>query len=117
MVVTLLGQLGKNLVAVLGATAATPVMASLMASMFKTVPGVGTIAGGMLQGLVQALVTRWIGKVFCAYFRGELAHRDGGLGELAREKWKELTTPEELRKLVRMGREQMQAVSKSDQEA
>ncbi len=107
-VVTLLGQLGKNLIAMLGATAATPVLASLIASLLKTtVPGVGTIAGGLMQGLVQALVTRWIGKVFCAYFRGEMQRRGGGLAELAREKWAELTTAEELRKLVRLGRERM----------
>jgi hypothetical protein len=116
-VVTLLGQLGKNLIATLGATAATPVIAAMIASMLKTVPGVGTIAGGLMQGLVQALVTRWIGKVFCAYFRGELSHKGGGLAELAREKWAELTTAEELRKLVRLGRDHVRRDDDPHQEA
>ncbi|MEX0939376.1 MAG: DUF697 domain-containing protein [Pirellulales bacterium] len=106
-VVTLLGQLGKNLIAMLGATAATPAAAAVVASMLKTVPGIGTIAGGFLQGIVQALVTRWIGKVFCEYFRNEMKRPPGGLAELAREKWEEITRPEELRKLVRAGRERL----------
>ena len=50
-----------------------------MASLLKTVPGVGTIAGGFLQGLVQALVTRWIGGVFIEYFSDEMRQPEGGL--------------------------------------
>ena len=53
--VNLLGQLGKNLLGILGVTAATPAVTAAVASLLKTVPGAGTIAGGVLQGLVQAL--------------------------------------------------------------
>jgi len=48
-IVTLLGQLGKNLVAMVGATAAAPALAAAVGSMLKTVPGIGTIAGGVIQ--------------------------------------------------------------------
>jgi GTP-binding protein EngB required for normal cell division/uncharacterized protein (DUF697 family) len=111
-VVTLLGQLGKNLVAMVGVTAATPAVAAGIGSLLKTVPGIGTIAGGALQGVTQALVTRWIGKIFCQYFRREMQPPLGGLAELARREWTELTQPEQLRKLVQWGREKMQERSK-----
>ena len=91
-VVTLLGQFGKNLVAMVGATAAAPAVAAAIGSLLKTVPGIGTIAGGVVQGLVQALVTRWIGRVFCEYFRNEMQPPPGGLAELARREWAEVTT-------------------------
>jgi small GTP-binding protein len=104
-VVTLLGQLGKNLLAMVGTTAATPAIAAGIASLLKTVPGIGTIAGGILQGLVQALVTRWIGRVFCDYFKNEMQPPPGGLAELARREWAELTTPDQLKKLIQWGRE------------
>jgi uncharacterized protein (DUF697 family) len=103
-IVTLLGQLGKNLLAMVGATAATPAVAAGIASLLKTVPGIGTIAGGILQGLVQALVTRWIGRVFCEYFKNEMEPPPGGLAELARRQWAELTTPDQLKKLIQWGR-------------
>jgi len=106
-VVTLLGQLGKNLIAMVGTIAATPALAAGIASLMKTVPGIGTIAGGVLQGLVQALVTRWIGRVFCQYFRNEMRPPEGGLAELARREWAELTTPDQLRKLIQWGREKL----------
>ena len=106
-VVTLLGQLGKNLIAMVGASAATPAVAAGVASMLKTVPGIGTIAGGDLQGLVQALVTLWIGRVFMEYVRNEMQPPPGGLAELARRKWAEVTRPEQLRKLVQQGRERL----------
>ena len=106
-IVTLLGQLGKNLVAMVGATAAAPAIAAAVGSMLKTVPGIGTIAGGVIQGLVQALVTRWIGRVFCEYFRNEMQPPPGGLAEMARRQWEEVTRPEQLRKLIQMGREQI----------
>ncbi|HEY7688385.1 MAG TPA: DUF697 domain-containing protein, partial [Dongiaceae bacterium] len=104
-IVTLLGQLGKNLVAMVGTSVASPALAAGIASILKTVPGIGTIAGGAIQGLVQALVTRWIGRVFCEYFRREMRPPPGGLAELARREWTSLTQPEELRKLIRWGRE------------
>lgn len=106
-VVTLLGQLGKNLLAMVGTTAATPAVAAGIASLLKTVPGIGTIAGGVLQGLVQALVTRWIGRVFCDYFRHEMQPPSGGLAEVARREWAELTTPDQLKKLIQWGRERL----------
>jgi small GTP-binding protein len=106
-IVTLLGQLGKNLVAMVGATAAAPALAVAIGSLLKTVPGIGTIAGGIIQGLVQALVTRWIGRVFCEYFRNEMRPTPGGLAELARRQWAEVTRPEQLRKLIQMGRERL----------
>jgi hypothetical protein len=106
-IVTLMGQLGKNLVAMVGATAAAPALALAIGSMLKTVPGVGTIAGGAIQGLVQALVTRWIGRVFCDYFRNEMKPPAGGLAELARRQWAEVTRPDQLKKLIQMGRERL----------
>jgi uncharacterized protein len=107
MIVTLLGQLGKNLVAMVGASAAAPALALAIGSLMKTVPGVGTIAGGVLQGLVQALVTRWIGRVFCEYFRNEMQPPPGGLAELARRQWAEVTRPDQLRKLIQRGRQRL----------
>jgi uncharacterized protein len=106
-VVTLLGQLGKNLVAMVGASAAAPALAAAVGSLLKTVPGIGTVAGGAIQGLVQAVVTRWIGRVFCEYFRNEMQPPPGGLAELARRKWAEVTKPEELKKLIQLGRERL----------
>jgi small GTP-binding protein len=106
-IVTLLGQLGKNLLAMVGASAAAPALAAGVASLMKTVPGIGTIAGGIVQGLVQALVTRWIGRVFVEYFRHEMQPPPGGLAELARRKWAEVTQPGELKKLIQMGRERL----------
>lgn len=106
-VVNMLGQLTKNLVAMLGVTAATPAIAAIIASLLKTVPGAGTVAGGMLQGLVQALVTRWIGKVFITYFRNEMTAPPGGLAEIARNQWEEVTQPRELIKLIQAGRKQL----------
>ena len=104
-IVTLLAQLGKNLVAMVGASAAAPALGAAIGSVLKTVPGIGTIAGGVVQGLTQALVTRWIGRVFCEYFRNEMQPPPGGLAELARHEWAEITRPEQLRKLIQLGRE------------
>ncbi len=106
-IVTLLGQLGKNFIAMVGATAAAPALAAGVASLLKTVPGIGTIAGGIVQGLVQALVTRWIGRVFVEYFRNEMQPPSGGLAELARRQWAEVTQPDQLKKLIQLGRERL----------
>ena len=106
-VVTILAELGKNLLTMVGVSAATPALAAGVGALLKTVPGVGTIAGGLIQGLVQALVTRWIGRVFMAYFREGMQPPPGGLAEVAREKWAEVTSPEELLKLVQRGRQQL----------
>jgi small GTP-binding protein len=103
--VSLLGELGKNLLAILGLSVATPAVATAVASLLKTVPGAGLIVGGALQGLVQALITRWIGRVFQAYFRDEMRQPEGGLVSLARREWQRVTTVEELRRLVKRARE------------
>jgi uncharacterized protein len=111
-IVTLLGQLGKNLIAMVGASAAAPALGAAIGSVLKTVPGIGTIAGGVVQGLVQALVTRWIGRVFCEYFRSEMQPPPGGLAELARREWSEVTRPEQLKKLIQLGRDRLTDKSK-----
>jgi small GTP-binding protein len=111
-IVTLLGQLGKNLIAMVGVTAAAPALAVAVGSLLKTVPGIGTITGGIVQGLVQALVTRWIGRVFCEYFRNEMKPPEGGLAEVARRQWEEVTRPEQLKKLIQMGRERLEKKQK-----
>ena len=107
--VKMLAQLSKNLLAMVGATAAAPVAASLLASLLKTVPGVGTLAGGLVQGLVQALVTRWVGNVFVRYLQNEMRDPPGGLVEVARAEWAALTKPESLRRLIHQGREQLKS--------
>jgi GTP-binding protein EngB required for normal cell division/uncharacterized protein (DUF697 family) len=108
-VVTLLAQLGKNLLAILGVSAAAPAVTAAVASLLKMVPGIGTIAGGFLQGIVQALVTRWIGGVFIEYFKNEMQQPEGGLASLARREWQRLTTIEELHKLVKAARANLSA--------
>ncbi len=108
-VVNLLGQLGKNLIAMLGASAASPALAAALGSMLKTVPGIGTVAGGLLQGLVLALVTLWFGSDYRLFFVDVMVARGGGFAELARAKWKEVTRPEQLRKLVQAGRRNLMA--------
>ena len=107
-VVTMLSQLGKNLIAMLGVTAVTPAVAAGVGTLLKTVPGIGTITGGLLQGLVQAVVTRWIGRVFCAYFKNEMKPPPGGLAELARQEWTKQMAAEAIRKLVLAGRTRRQ---------
>jgi small GTP-binding protein len=102
--VTLLAELGKNLLSILGVTAATPAITAAVASLLKTIPGAGTIAGGFLAGIVQALITRWIGAVFVEYFRGEMQQTASSLTAVAREQWQRLTTVDELRKLLRDAR-------------
>ena len=103
--VKLLGEMGKNLLAVLGTSAALPAVTAAVASLLKTVPGVGTVAGGALQGIVLALVTRWIGAVFVEYFRHEMQRPEGGLSGLARRQWDRLTSVAELRRLINAARE------------
>ena len=73
---------GKNLVGFLGAQGASIAVTSVAASLIKTVPLAGTIAGGVLQGAVQALITKWIGAVFIEYFRNEMNTPEGGLAGL-----------------------------------
>ncbi len=102
--VRMLGELGKNLIAILGISVATPALISVFASLLKTVPGAGTVAGGLLQGIVQAVITRWIGAVFIQYFKHEMQKPEGGLAALARREWERVTSVDELRKLVQAAR-------------
>ena len=99
----MVAQAGKNLVASAGVAVATPSVASLAASALKTIPAIGTVAGGLLQGLVQALVTRWIGLVFIDYFRNEMKDPEQAIPELAKSKWSEVTRPAELARLLQEG--------------
>ncbi|MEL7497841.1 MAG: DUF697 domain-containing protein [Planctomycetota bacterium] len=99
-----LGEMGKNLIGVLGAQGATVAVSAVVASVIKTVPFAGTVAGGVLQGAVQALITRWIGMVFIEYFQNEMETPEGGLSGLARRKWEIITTADEIRKLVQTAR-------------
>ncbi len=104
----LLGQLGKNLIAILGVNLAGPAITAGVASVLKAVPGAGWIVGGILQGAVQAFVTRWIGSVFVAYFRDELKKDEkSALASLARREWNRLTTIDELRRFVQAARRQL----------
>lgn len=106
--VTLLAQLGKNLVAILGVHLAAPAVVAGIAAILKgTVPIAGHIAGGALQGVVQALVTRWIGAVFIEYFKTEMTLPPAGLANLARREWQKLTSPVELYKFVQTAREKL----------
>ncbi len=107
--VQLVSQLGKNLVAILGVSLATPAVVAAIASLLKTIPGAGTIAGGLLQGIVQALVTRWIGGVFIRHFKNEMQADQQGLAALARDEWQRVTSVAELRKLVAAAREHFTA--------
>ncbi|MGE0757785.1 MAG: YcjF family protein [Pirellulaceae bacterium] len=100
----LLAQLAKQLVTILGINALGPALAAGVASLLKTVPGIGTVAGGLLQGLAQALITRWIGAVFIRYFQNEMREPPGGLVAMARQEWARLTTLDELRRLVQSAR-------------
>jgi uncharacterized protein (DUF697 family) len=112
--VSMLSQLSKNLLAMVGATAAAPVAASLIGSMLKTVPGVGTLAGGLVQGVAQALITRWVGNVFVRYLQNEMQPPPGGLVEVARAEWRTLTTPDSLRRLISLGREHLSSGARND---
>ena len=102
-----LSEMGKNLIGVLGAQGATVAVSAVVASLIKTIPFAGTIAGGVLQGAVQALITKWIGSVFIEYFRNEMQTPEGGLSGLARRKWEVVTSVDELRKLVQTAREKL----------
>ncbi|MEQ1932795.1 MAG: GTP-binding protein [Fimbriimonadaceae bacterium] len=97
----LASELGMNLATVLGTSAVLPALGAAVATGIKAVPGVGTIVGGALQGVIQALVTRWIGLVLMEHFRDSTQLRSGSLMDLARKKWSELTTPAALANLAK----------------
>ena len=113
-IVSLLGQLGKNLIAIVGASAATPAIAAAVAALLKSVPGAGTIAGGMLQGIVQAITTRWIGLVFMGYFQNEMQQTEGGMASLARREWERVTALQELHKVVQIARNKFSSATMED---
>ena len=100
-----LTEMGKNLIGFLGVQGATVAVTTVAASLIKTVPFAGTIAGGALQGVVQALITKWIGATFIEYFRNEMQAPEGGLASLTRRQWEALTTVDEIRKLVQTARD------------
>ena len=102
-----LGEMGKNLIGFLGAHGAAVAVTSVVASLIKSVPFAGTIAGGVMQGAVQALITKWIGAVFIEYFRNEMQTPEGGLAGLARRQWELVTAADELRKLVQSARHKL----------
>jgi len=110
--VKLVGELGKNLFSILGATAVTP----LISSMLKGIPGIGTLAGGAMQGLVQILITRWIGAVFIEYFSHEMNFAEGGMTAVARRQWEHVTSISELKKLVDMARRHFAHSDETDTE-
>jgi uncharacterized protein len=83
--------------------AATMGTASLAASAIKSFPGMGTLAGGAMQGLTQALMARWVGKIFIEYFRHDRKPPEGSLEALARAQWEGVTKPVELDLLIREG--------------
>ena len=107
MAKTWLGEMGKNLIGFLGAYGAGVAITAVTASLIKTVPFAGTFAGGVLQGAVQALITKWIGSVFIEYFRNEMRTPEGGMAGLARRKWEKVMAVDELRKLVQTARSKL----------
>ena len=111
--VNLLSQLGKNLIAILGVNAAAPMLTAALASLLKTVPIAGTITGGALQGIVQALVTRWIGLVFMDYLKSEMKMPPDGLANLARRQWQQLTSPTELVKFLQEAKARLLSSNKA----
>jgi uncharacterized protein (DUF697 family)/GTP-binding protein EngB required for normal cell division len=106
-----LGEMGKNLIGVVGATGASVGVAAIVGSMVKTVPVAGTIAGGVLQGAVQALITKWIGATFIEYFRNEMQTPEGGLAGLARRQWENVTSINELRQIVKAARDKFRGIA------
>ena len=106
-----LGEMAKNLVSVVGVSGASVGVAAVVSSLVKSVPMAGWVAGAALQGIVQALITKWIGYTFVQYFRDEMRTPEGGLAALARRQWQEITRLDELRKLVQVARGKMKGDS------
>jgi uncharacterized protein len=95
----LVDKLWKNLAAIGGASA--------VASLLKAVPGVGTVAGGAMQGIVQAVVTQWIGRTFMTYFRGGMKMDYPSLEDEARRQWDVVTEASSLAELARQALERV----------
>ena len=66
------------------------------------------LTAGALQGIVQGLVTRWIGLVFIAYFKADMKLPPEGLANLARREWQRLTAPTELVNFLHEARQKLQ---------
>ncbi len=99
----MLKEMSKNLVSVLGSHAVTPLIGTMLGSALKTVPGIGTLTGGAVQGLTQALVTRWIGRVFIEFFKDEMRPPKGGLAALARRQWDKVSQVKEIADMAKAG--------------
>lgn len=100
----LLGEL-KRLAATMGT-------ASLGASAIKSFPGMGTLAGGIVQGLTQALIARWVGRIFIEFFRHDMRPPEGSLEALARNEWEYVTKPVELNWLIKEGLDRLKGGEK-----
>ncbi len=112
----LLNQLMKNLYASLGASALAPAVAQVVASGLKGLPAAGTLGGGALQGVVQAVVTRWIGMVMIDYFQ-LMKEKEGAadLQTLAMEEWKRITSASQLASLAAEGMKRFRAAGEGKQ--
>jgi uncharacterized protein len=110
----LLGELSKNFIAMGGAAAAAPLIGTAVGSMVKVIPGLGTVTGGAIQGLTQALVIKWTGRVFIEYFHTDEAAAD--LRSLAHGQWEQLTKPAALIELVQAGWDQVTSGSGTPRE-
>lgn len=100
-------QLAGVLAATLGMTVVTPAAVSVIGSLLKVVPGVGTLVGGMLQGVVQFLVVRWIGNSAITYYRHDLLNQPCSLAEIAAKEWQQMTTLSELRKVIQEAQQRL----------
>ncbi|MBX3417445.1 MAG: DUF697 domain-containing protein [Pirellulaceae bacterium] len=100
-----LGEMGKILVSVLGSQGASMAAGAIFASMIQAVPIAGQLVGNAVQGVIQAIITRWIGAVFIEYFGNEMTFVDGGLANTARREWDKVMELDSLRKLVNQARE------------
>ncbi len=97
----LLNQLLKVLYASLGASALAPAAAQAVASGLKGMPVAGSLTGGMLQGITQAVITRWVGLVMIDYFKEQdQSEQAMDLQSVAMEEWKKVTAPSHLASLA-----------------
>ena len=96
--------MGKTLVTTISTNTTGPLLAAFVGSLLKSVPGIGTVTGGAIQGIAQAITARWIGLVFIDYFKNEMQQPEGGLAALARNKWNSVTSVNEIRRIVKDAR-------------
>jgi predicted GTPase/uncharacterized protein (DUF697 family) len=105
----LVRELGKNLFGVLGTNAILPAVTAFIGAALKMVPGAGTLAGSVTQGIVQALIARWAGNVLIEHFQKASRDEPGSLAELSRSHWKAVTQTSSLLEHVRAGIKQLGA--------